>query len=127
MEYFFIGILSLCILYIVFNHTKILYYRKLKSFNQEIEEFLKSNKQEFIEKRRPNNEDWKKSSFKKPANFEVTFFTFKINGSPVTWNDTKHRIIIAKNQKHKKHYWLEIKTTYFKKPELIFTNMKIKK
>ncbi|WP_159946809.1 hypothetical protein [Polaribacter septentrionalilitoris] len=127
MEYFFIGILAFCLSYIVFNHTKILYYRKLKSFNKEIEEFLKSNKQEFIEKRRPNKEDWKKSSIKKPANFEVSFFTLQINGSPVTWTDTKHRIIIAKNQNHKKYYWLEIKTTYFKKPELKFTNLKIKK
>ncbi len=40
---------------------------------------------------------------------------FQVNGSPATWTEIKHRVVVAKNQNHKQCYWLEIKTTYFKK------------
>ena len=120
MEYFFILIIILLIIYVTYNQIRIIYYRNFKSFNKEIENFLDSNNYQLIDKRKPNKEDWKKSPFKKPPNFKVTFSVVKINGLPVTWTDLKYKVIIGKNENRRKQIWLEIKTTYFQKPKLIF-------
>jgi hypothetical protein len=120
MEYLFIVIIITIVIYATFNQVRVLYYRNFKSFDKEIEEFLKSNNYEFIEKRKPNKEDWKKSPFKKPPNFEVSISIIKINGVPVTWTDLKYKVIIGKNKNKTKKIWLEIKTTYFQKPKLEF-------
>lgn len=120
MEYLFIVIISAFIIYITYNQIRVIYYRNFKSFDKEIEEFLKSNNYEFIEKRKPNKEDWKNSPFKKPPNFEVSLSIIKINGIPVTWTDLKYKVIIGKNENKTKKIWLEIKTTYFQKPKLKF-------
>jgi|TARA_R110001606_G_C15202636_1_gene631882 hypothetical protein len=109
------------IIYVTYNQIRVIYYRNFKSFDKEIEEFLKSNNYEFIEKRKPNKEDWKNSPFKKPPNFEVSLSIIKINGIPVTWTDLKYKVIIGKKNENKtKKIWLEIKTTYFQKPKLKF-------
>ena len=120
MEYLFIIIISAFIIYVTYNQIRVIYYRNFKSFDKEIEEFLKTNNYEFIEKRKPNKEDWKNSPFKKPPNFEVSLSVIKINGLPVTWTDLKYKVIIGKNKNNKKKIWLEIKTTYFQKPKLKF-------
>ena len=120
MEYRFIIIISAFIIYVTYNQIRVINYRNFKSFDKEIEEFLKSNNYEFIEKRKPNKEDWKNSPFKKPPNFEVSLSIIKINGIPVTWTDLKYKVIIGKNENKTKKIWLEIKTTYFQKPKLKF-------
>jgi hypothetical protein len=121
MEYLFVIILTIFIIYVTYNQIRVIYYRNFKSFDKEIEEFLKNNNYEFIEKRKPNKEDWKKSPFKKPPNFEVSLSLIKINGIPVTWTDLKYKVIIGKKNENKtKKIWLEIKTTYFQKPKLKF-------
>jgi len=120
MEYLFIIIISAFIIYVTYNQIRVINYRNFKSFDKEIEEFLKSNNYEFIEKRKPNKEDWKNSPFKKPPNFEISLSVIKINGIPVTWTDLKYKVIIGKNENKTKKIWLEIKTTYFQKPKLKF-------
>lgn len=121
MEYLFVIIISVFIIYVTYNQIRVIYYRNFKSFDKEIEEFLKSNNYEFIEKRKPNKEDWKNSPFKKPPNFEVSLSIIKINGIPVTWTELKYKVIIGKKNENKtKKIWLEIKTTYFQKPKLKF-------
>lgn len=120
MEYFFIFIIVLLIIYITYNQIKVIYYRNFKSFDKEIEDFLESNNYQLIEKRKPNKEDWKKSPFEKPSNFKVTLSVVKINGLPITWVDLKYKVIIGKNENRTKQIWLEIKTTYFQKPKLNF-------
>jgi len=120
MEYLFIIIIIALIIYVTYNQVRVIYYRNFKSFDREIEGFLKSNNYQFIEKRKPNKEDWKKSPFKKPPNFEVSLSIIKINGIPITWTNLKYKVIIGKNKNHTKKIWLEIKTTYFQKPKLKF-------
>ena len=120
MEYIFIAIIIAIVLYATFNQVKVLYYRNFKSFDSEIEKFLKSNNFELVETRKPNKEDWKKSPFKKPPNFEISLSIIKINGIPVTWTDLKYKVIIGKNENKRKKIWLEIKTSYFQKPKLKF-------
>ena len=120
MEYLFMTLIAALIIYTTASQICVLYYRHFKSFNEEIEKFLESHKYKLIEKRKPNNEDWKKSPFKKPSNFEVSLSAFTINGMPVTWTALKYKVIIGKNKQQTKLIWLEIKTTYFQKPQLKF-------
>ena len=120
MEYLFIFIVLLLVIYATYNQIKVIYYRNFKSFDKEIEEFLESNNYQLIEKRKPNKEDWKKSPFEKPPSFKINLSVVKINGLPVTWTDLKYKVIIGKNENRTKRIWLEIKTTYFQKPKLKF-------
>ena len=120
MEYLFFIIISVFLLYLTYNQVKVIYYRNFKSFDREIEEFLTSKNYKLIEKRKPNKDDWKKSPFKKPPDFQISISIVKINGVPVTWTDLKYKVIIGKNQNETNKIWLEIKTTYFQKPKLKF-------
>ena len=120
MEYLFIIIIIALMIYVTFNQVRVIYYRNIKSFDKEIEEYLKHHNYEFIECRKPNKEDWKKSPFKKPPNFDVSLSVIKINGIPVTWTDLKYKVIIGQNNQQKKSIWLEIKTVFFQKPQLTF-------
>ena len=120
MEYLLIVIIVAFFVYLTITQVRVLYYRNFKSYDGEIEDFLKSHDYKFIEKRKPNNEDWKKSPFKKPPDFEISFSSIKINGLPVTWTDLKYKVIIGENKNQAKEVWLEIKTTYFQKPRLKF-------
>ena len=43
MEYLFIIIISAFIIYVTYNQIRVIYYRNFKSFDKEIEEFLKSD------------------------------------------------------------------------------------
>lgn len=119
-EYLFIGIIIAFFLYLISNQIRILYYRNFKSFDKEIEEFLRLHNYKLIEKRSPNKVDWKESPFKKPPNFKVSLYTVKINGIPITWTDFRYKVIIVTNGNKVKQVWLEIKTTYFQKPKLKF-------
>ena len=120
MEYLFFIIISVFLLYLTYKQVRVLYYRNFKSFDTEIEEFLTSKNYQLIEKRKPNKDDWKKSPFKKPPDFQISLSIVKINGVPVTWTDLKYKVIIGKNQNETNKIWLEIKTTYFQKPKLKF-------
>ena len=120
MEYALIIIVAVLIIVMTGQQGRILYYRHFKSYDKEIVDFLKTHNYEFIEKRKPNNEDWQKSPFKKPPVFEMSFPSIRINGLPVTWTGLRYKVITGSKQNKTKRIWLEIKTTYFKKPVLNF-------
>lgn len=120
IEYLFIAIFVALFLYITYNQIRVLYYRNFKSFNKEIEEFLKSNNYEFVENRKPTQEDWKKSPFEQPSDLEISFVIIRVNGLPVTWTDLKYKIIFGEHNNQITKIWMEIKTTYFQKPQLKF-------
>ncbi len=71
----------------------------------------------------PTKNDWKNSPFKKPERCGIGFGYIQINGAIVTWNDQKYKIIQTNKGKI---IWLEIDTTYFKKPVLTFKAGKMK-
>ena len=118
MEYIFIIFIISLIIYLGLSQFRVIYYRYLKSFDKEIIKYLDSNNYQIEETRTPNKNDWKKSPFKKPPNFEVSLSLVQINGISVTWTDYEYKVIEVKDKKHK--IWLEIKTTYFQKPVLKF-------
>ncbi len=102
---------------ITVGQTKLLYRRYLKSYKLEIETYLKSHGFTFEDAHSPDKNDWNNSPFVKPPFFRLSLFVVTINGTPVTWTDKKYKIIETYEGKR---IWLEIETTYFRKPVLAF-------
>ena len=118
MEFVVVLLLILVFVYLVYNQIMILYFRYFKSFDKEIETFLKLNNYKLLEKRNPNKEDWKSSPFNKPDDFKVNIVVVRINSLPVTWTVLKYMVILLENENKK--IWMESKTTYFRKPKIKF-------
>ena len=100
--------------------TFILFYnRYLRTYKPEIREYLKLKGFEYVETIDPQKEDWAGSPFDKPASFAIGFYT-----RGVTW--TKYEYLIAIGVKHQKYqqFWIELKTSYFQKPKLVFRDGK---
>lgn len=104
-------------IFITVGQTKLLYRRHLKSYRMEIETYLKSHGFTLEDSHSPNKNDWNNSPFVKPPVFRLSLVVISINGSPVTWTDKKYKIIETLEGKR---LWLEIETTYFRKPILTF-------
>lgn len=96
---------------------KVLYQRYLKSYEPEIANHLISYGLSFQAAYPPNSDDWENSPFRKPAKFQFSLLVTHVNGIMVSWNDKKYKIIETTEGKT---IWLEIDTTYFKKPVLTF-------
>ena len=101
---------------IMVGQTRLVYRRYLKSYKQEIESYLKKLGFTLEVTYSPNKNDWFNSPFVKPPTFKTSFLVVSINNMPITWSDKKYKIVQTSEGKK---IWLEIETTYFKKP--IFT------
>ena len=104
-------------IFVTVGQMKVLYRRHLKSYKTEIENFLKGQGLSIQTFNSPTKNDWKNSPFRKPDRFRISLGYMQINGVIVTWNDQKYKIIQTNEGKT---IWLEIDTTYFKKPTLTF-------
>ena len=104
-------------IFVTVGQMKVLYRRHLKSYQTEIENFLKGQGLSMQTVNSPTKNDWKNSPFKKPDRFGISLGYIQINGVIVTWNDQKYKIIQSNEGKT---IWLEIDTTYFRKPVLTF-------
>ncbi len=105
------------VIFITAVQTKIFYRRYLKSYKQEIYDFFTTHGLTVQDIYTPDKNDWTNSPFNKPPSFKLSLVIISINGSLVTWTDQKYKIIQTdKGQR----IWLEIETTYFKKPKLTF-------
>lgn len=91
------------------------YNRYLRNYEKEINSYLSRHGLTFSKKYRPTNEDWKNSPFEKPKIFSISIITV----NQELFSMEKYRIIDTfQNNK----IWLEITTTFFCKPKLIFKN-----
>lgn len=108
-------------LFLISEQVKLLYRRYLKSYTSEIENYLENQKLTLFEILYPRKEDWKISPFKKPSTFRFSFLVIEINGTMANWNEQKYRIIKTNEGES---IWLEVDTTYFKKPKLTFKVLK---
>ncbi|OYX22579.1 MAG: hypothetical protein B7Z06_11460 [Flavobacteriales bacterium 32-35-8] len=117
-EILLITVIFSFILFLTYEQVKLLYRRHLKSYTSEIENYLESQELTLLEiLHYPRKEDWGTSPFPKPPKFRFSFLVIEINGTLANWNDQKY-IIIRTNEG--KSIWLEVDTTYFKKPKLTF-------
>ena len=116
-EIIFILLAFLFAIFVTVGQMKVLYRRHIKSYQTEIENFLKGQGLSLLTVNSPNKNDWKNSPFKEPSRFGIRLGYVQINGVIVTWNDQRYRIIQTNEGKT---IWLEIDTTYFKKPILTF-------
>lgn len=111
-------VLSVSILLFITASQFILVYRRyFKSYNEEIISFLTSKNLCYDSSYNPSKLDWQKSPFQKPPDFKVGFSFIRINGVNIDWSKEKYKIIETIEGQM---FWLEIETTYFKKPILNF-------
>lgn len=111
-------------IFVTVGQMKVLYRRHLKSYQTEIENYLNGQGLSIQSVNFPEKNDWKNSPFKKPDRFSIGLGFIQINGVTVKWNDQKYKIIQTNEGKT---IWLEIDTTYFKKPVLKFKTGKNEK
>jgi len=99
---------------LMYQQLRLLYNRYIRTFEDEIFEYLDQKGFEFVESVHPNHKDWSKSPFTKP----YSFFGLSINHA--RWTAKKYMIIIGQKKNMKQAFWMELKTTYFKKPIITF-------
>ncbi len=105
-------------LFLMIEQIKLITRRYFFGYNKEIDEYLKQNKLTFYDSRFPNNLDWKRSPFTKPNTSAISLSSnIKMMGIQVTWNKKEYKLIETQEGIS---LWLEISTTYFKKPKLVF-------
>ena len=91
------------------------YNRYFRNYDKEINSYLSRNGLTFSRKHKPTNEDWENSPFEKPKLFSISIITVNYE----SFSAKKYRIIDTfQNNK----IWLEITTTFFCKPKIIFKN-----
>ena len=108
-------------IFINVGQIKLVYRRYFKTYDQEINNYLKTKNLKLISKEFPKNEDWKNSPFEKPKKFKISLLIIKINGVIVNWTYKSYYIL---NTNKNKSIWVEIATSYFQKPILKFKNGK---
>lgn len=121
--YILFAILGIFFFTLQIAHFIVIYQRKIKSYEEAIQEFLNREQATLYRINYPDFEsDWKNGPFKKKSN-KITFslLVFEINNRPVSWTEKHYRIILT-NENRK--FWLEIETSYFKKPLLVFKEEK---
>ncbi|VBB47266.1 hypothetical protein TRIP_D420129 [uncultured Paludibacter sp.] len=104
-------------IFLIYHQIRLIYYRHLYTYKKEIRQYLNSKGFKYVNTFYPRNEDWQKSPFNKPPIISVSFIVI----TPRNFTKTEYLIIIGKtiNEKYRE-FWLEITTTYFSKPILVF-------
>jgi hypothetical protein len=120
LDFFLIFLFVLLFLFITIHQLILIYNRYLRNYKKEIETFLNSDKYELVDTRNPNDKDWIKSPFQKPPKFGFSLLIVTMNGSIVTWTKTDYLVIIAQRDNKLREFWIQIKTSYFRKPNLVF-------
>lgn len=93
-------------IWIIFIRTGSFFNRHIRSYNKEINQFLRKRGLEAVEIRFPRKDDWKYSPFKKRS----------VLTSNIVRN-CEHRVIIAKNKYNSLfEFWIEVQTVNYLSP-----------
>lgn len=108
--------------FITYHQFRLIYYRYIYGYKDEMRNYLAQRNFELIETQFPRDEDWETSPYKEPPKFRISFGPMiTINGAYITWSKKDYQMLLVRDKNDKrKYFWLEVDTTYFKKPELIF-------
>ena len=109
-----------CILFLIYQQARLIYNRYLRAYKIEIKSYLDNKGFEYKETLYPNEKEWSKAPFSKPPRFKVGFVLIKINGTFVTWTSKDYLIVQGQKKDKIQEFWLEISTTYFRRPTLTF-------
>lgn len=82
--------------------------------------YLQKNNLELIGYDYPKMKDWENSPFEKSKGFTFSFFLYKINGLSVSSGNKKYLIFVGHDNSIQKEFWLEVTTSFFYKPKLVF-------
>lgn len=109
-----------CIAFLIYQQARLIYNRYLRTYKNEINKFLDNKGFQYKETEYPKEKDWSKSPFSKPPRLNVGFVLIKINGMFVTWTSKDYLIVHGQKKDKIQEFWLEISTTYFRRPALTF-------
>lgn len=96
--------------------------RNLRGYKDEIRKWLQSQSFDLVDTRYPTNKDWIKSPFLKPSSIDSPLNYMP--HSSMKYRDKDYLIIIGKNQKIYKEFWMEIDSEFGNKPTLNFRSGK---
>ena len=112
----------------MYFQIRFIYNNYFKSYVPEMMTYIQENDLEFVGYDYPTKKNWDNSPFKKSKGITFNFFQFEVNGLPVFSDNKKYLILVANDNSNQKEFWLEIKTSFFHKPKLVFkenTNAKV--
>lgn len=98
------------------------YHRNLRTYKDEIREWLQTQSFELVDTRYPTNQDWIKSPFLKPSKFDEPLNFISDSGMKPRHKD--YLIIIGKDKNRYKEFWMEIDTRFGSEPKLNFRSGK---
>jgi DNA-directed RNA polymerase subunit RPC12/RpoP len=104
-------------MYLLFNTIKLFYNRYLRTYKLEINEYLRQKGYKYVETFSAKKKDWSRSPIKMPSQYELGPFT-----RGVQWTKYEYLIIVGERNQKYHEFWLEIKTSYFQKSKLIFSD-----
>lgn len=112
-----LGGLVICIFLLCFFVASIglTYNRYIRTYKSEIREYLAAQKINYIETNGLNKLDRKRNPFRNELYIQIGNYTRGIK-----WTKYEYLIVIGEKNKTYQEYWLELKTTYFRKPKLVF-------
>ncbi len=110
--------------YLLIEQLKIIHQRYLRSYKPEIEAYLKKRNLTLYSFGSPYKTDWEISPFKKTPTVRFSLVSIQLNGAFINWNDQNYEVI---HTNEGLIFWLEVNTTYFKKPVLTFKPANTKK
>jgi hypothetical protein len=99
------------------------YNRNLRTYKIEIREWLQTQQFELVDTRFPTTKDWINGPFVKPSS--VSSPIDYIPDSGMKYKDKDYIVIIGKNQKGYREFWLEIESEMGSKPILNFRTGKV--
>jgi len=115
MEIF--GALVFCIFLLCFFVASLVlaYNRYIRTYKVEIREHLAALKVNYIETNGLKQADRKRNPFR-----DEQYIQIGIHTRGIKWTKYEYLIVIGEKNKIYQEFWLELKTTYFQKPKLVF-------
>jgi hypothetical protein len=109
-------VFGVCLLiFFILSTIKLLYYRYLRTYKQEIKTYLEPKGYNYVETIGPKKEDWARSPFEKPSIFIIGFYM-----QGIRWTNYEYLIAIGQRGQKYQQFWFELKTSYFQKPSIVF-------
>jgi hypothetical protein len=88
-------IIGFLIIFLIYQQTRLIYNRCIRTYKKEIKEYLNNKKYEYIETQYPNEKDWSKGPFAKPSKSKLSFVLIHINGIFISWSNKDYLIIVG--------------------------------
>lgn len=107
--------------FLIYQQIRLTYNRYVRTYKNETRTYLSEKGINFVETNSPKGSDKNRNPFKE--DLQISFGPYTRG---ITWTKYEYLIIVGEKDDKYQEFWLELKTTYFRKPKLTFkSGMKI--